>query len=97
MRVIADLHGGDPEDIVARAEFQEIKERVLFEVSPSARMANRLVSLLCPEGERRRENVRRYVETIQAPCIACHVVSGICTTCESCCASLLHILTTSFS
>ena len=33
MQVIADLHGGDPEDLVARAEFQEIKERVLFEVS----------------------------------------------------------------
>ena len=32
MQVIADLHGGDPEDLVARAEFQEIKERVLFEV-----------------------------------------------------------------
>ena len=33
MQVIADLHGGDPEDLVARAEFQEIKERVLFDVS----------------------------------------------------------------
>lgn len=33
MRVIADLHGGDPEDLTARAEFQEIKERVLFDVS----------------------------------------------------------------
>ena len=32
MRVIADLHGGDPEDIVAKAEFQEIKDRVTFEV-----------------------------------------------------------------
>ena len=32
MRVIADLHGGDPEDIVAKAEFQEIKERVVWEV-----------------------------------------------------------------
>ena len=32
MRVIADLHGGDPEDLVARAEFLEIKERVMFEV-----------------------------------------------------------------
>ncbi|KAI0756710.1 general substrate transporter [Daedaleopsis nitida] len=31
MRVIADLHGGDPEDIVAKAEFQEIKDRVIFE------------------------------------------------------------------
>jgi len=28
MRVIADLHGGDPEDLIAKAEFQEIKEKV---------------------------------------------------------------------
>lgn len=31
MRVLADLHGGDPEDMVAKAEFQEIKDRVMFE------------------------------------------------------------------
>ncbi|KAI1793853.1 general substrate transporter [Ganoderma leucocontextum] len=31
MRVIADLHGGDPEDLLAKAEFQEIKDRVTFE------------------------------------------------------------------
>ena len=33
MKVIADLHGGDPEDLLAKAEFQEIKDRVIFEVS----------------------------------------------------------------
>ena len=33
MQVIADLHGGDPEDLVAKAEFQEIKDRVMYEVS----------------------------------------------------------------
>ena len=33
MKVIADLHGGDPEDLIAKAEFQEIKDRVIFEVS----------------------------------------------------------------
>ena len=32
MQVIADLHGGDPEDLVARSEFQEIKESVMFDV-----------------------------------------------------------------
>jgi hypothetical protein len=32
MRVIVDLHGGDPEDLVAKAEFQEIKDRVIAEV-----------------------------------------------------------------
>jgi hypothetical protein len=32
MRVIVDLHGGDPEDLVAKAEFHEIKERVIAEV-----------------------------------------------------------------
>ncbi|KAI0053369.1 general substrate transporter [Auriscalpium vulgare] len=31
MLVIADLHGGDPEDLVAKAEFQEIKDRVITE------------------------------------------------------------------
>jgi hypothetical protein len=34
MQVIADLHGGDPEDLGARAEFHEIKERVISEVIP---------------------------------------------------------------
>ena len=32
MRIIADLHGGDPENAVARAEFQEIKGKVMEEV-----------------------------------------------------------------
>ena len=32
MRVISDLHEGDPEDLLAKAEFQEIKDRVMFEV-----------------------------------------------------------------
>lgn len=35
MKVILDLHGGDPENIIAKAEFQEIKERVMFDVSPT--------------------------------------------------------------
>jgi hypothetical protein len=33
MRVIADLHGGDPEDPSATAEFQEIKQKVMEEVT----------------------------------------------------------------
>ena len=33
MQVIADLHGGDPENASAKAEFQEIKDRVTFDVS----------------------------------------------------------------
>lgn len=32
MRVIADLHGGDPNNEEAQAEFQEIKDRVMSEV-----------------------------------------------------------------
>jgi hypothetical protein len=32
MRVIADLHGGDPENEIAKAEFREIKEKVIAEV-----------------------------------------------------------------
>lgn len=33
MRVLVDLHGGDPDDVIAKAEFAEIKERIVFEVS----------------------------------------------------------------
>jgi hypothetical protein len=33
LRVIADLHGGDPDNPVALAEFQEIKEKVKEDVS----------------------------------------------------------------
>lgn len=33
MRVIVDLHGGDPDDMLAQAEFREIKEKVVSEVS----------------------------------------------------------------
>ena len=33
MQVIADLHGGDLENASAKAEFQEIKDRVNFDVS----------------------------------------------------------------
>lgn len=33
MRVLADLHGGDPNNATAQAEFKEIKERVEMEVS----------------------------------------------------------------
>ena len=33
MRVIVDLHGGEPNDFVAQAEFQEIKDKVMYEVS----------------------------------------------------------------
>lgn len=32
MRVIADLHGGDLNDLKAQAEFQEIKDKVVQEV-----------------------------------------------------------------
>lgn len=32
LRVIVDLHGGNPDDEVAHAEFQEIKEKIMAEV-----------------------------------------------------------------
>ncbi len=50
MRVIADLHGGDLEDVVAKAEFKEIKERVIFEVSVST--ASSISPLLTVNSER---------------------------------------------
>ena len=35
LKVIVDLHGGDPEDPIAKAEFREIKDKVMFDVSLS--------------------------------------------------------------
>lgn len=32
MRILVDLHGGDPENLTAIAEYTEIKDRVLEEV-----------------------------------------------------------------
>ena len=32
LQVLVDLHGGDPHDEIANAEYQEIKERVMAEV-----------------------------------------------------------------
>lgn len=32
LRIIVDLHGGDETDEQAHAEYQEIKDRVMFEV-----------------------------------------------------------------
>lgn len=32
LRVIVDLHGGDPNNVLAQAEYQEIKDKVLEEV-----------------------------------------------------------------
>jgi hypothetical protein len=31
LRVIADLHGGDLENVVAKAEYREIKDKVIME------------------------------------------------------------------
>lgn len=36
LRVLIDLHGGDPNNEIANAEFQEIKDRVMFEVCLTA-------------------------------------------------------------
>jgi hypothetical protein len=47
MRVIADLHGGDLDDPVAKAEFNEIKEKVLLEVSGTYGIFGRLLNVFC--------------------------------------------------
>lgn len=39
MRVIVDLHGGDPQDVIAIAEYEEIKERVMLEVRSLTRVS----------------------------------------------------------
>lgn len=49
MRVIVDLHGGDPNHILAQAEFREIKEKVVSEVGvPVVMSCLHLDSIPCP-------------------------------------------------
>lgn len=48
MRVIADLHGGDLEDPVAKAEFREIKDKVIADVCDSSEVHWHEKSDICP-------------------------------------------------
>ena len=78
MRVIVDLHGGWPDDPVAKTEFEEIKERVILEASCIT--ASSTDKPLIPQTvarERRGENVRCDVATVQAPRTACHVLPNV--------------------
>lgn len=43
LRVIVDLHGGDPQDLIALSEYEEIKERVMLEVCISLCMRGNLL------------------------------------------------------
>lgn len=81
MRVIVDLHGGDPNDILAQAEFQEIKEKVVSEVSvPMAMPYLCYNSVICSACTWRGSHVFDHVEKVQTPCLACNVVSSFCST-----------------
>ena len=78
MQVISDLHGGDPEDLLAKAEFQEIKDKVQDEVILVIASANPCSREL--EGLRRRTVIPNDVEEVQATSSPCHVFSSVCST-----------------
>ena len=84
MRVIVDLHGGWPDDPVAKTEFEEIKERVILEASSIT--ASPVDTPLIPQTvarERRGENVRCDVATVQAARVARDVFTNVCSAGES--------------
>ncbi len=62
MRVIADLHGGDPEDPKAVAEFREIKDKVLEDVCCHSFFKMNVASLT------RFDSVLRVKEGLILPC-----------------------------
>lgn len=45
MRILADLHGGDLDNAVARAEFREIKDKIILEVRQSALLLSALLMI----------------------------------------------------
>ena len=77
MQVIADLHGGDLEDPSAKAEFQEIKDRVNFDVNYHWFFAPiQDAEISPPAGIRRSALVQGHVEEVQAQSFASHVLTG---------------------
>lgn len=83
MIVIADLHGGDMNGTVAKAEFNEIKDKVVAEVchcvvlSPLAMRSQCFVASFWGGPV-----VQNDVEEISKTCIISNVLSGFCTTCK---------------
>jgi hypothetical protein len=81
MCIIADLHGGDPNDPIAIAEFQEIQEKVQLEVSSSRLGMARSAadSTWTPSVYvRRNENVCNHVEEISTASAPRNVFPRLC-------------------
>ena len=65
MRVLADLHGGDLDNAVARAEFREIKDKIILEVLQSPNLLSTLLMTdLITAAKRGRSFIRHDVEEI---------------------------------
>jgi hypothetical protein len=79
MQVIADLHGGDLEDALAKAEFQEIKDRVNFDVShPSLTpWSSQHAKKSCTAGIWRGAFLQSHVGEVQTQSFIGHVIPGL--------------------
>ena len=83
MRVIADLHGGDLDDPIAKAEFREIKDKVVADVCDFLNAVMGLSDVwLLLASIWARTNILAHVEKIQTESIACHVVTSFCAASE---------------
>jgi hypothetical protein len=81
MRVLADLYGGDIDSLKARAEFQEIKDKVIQEVCHTCFFAK--LYLTFPIASiRSGKDIWSDVENVQTARPARNVLAGICSTGE---------------
>ena len=78
LQVIADLHGGDSDDPIAIAVYQEIKDKVREVVCISHVLKSSTPLNISSARIWRRKIISTNVEEIQTTCSSCNVVTSFC-------------------
>ena len=76
LQVIADLHGGDTDDPIAMAVYQEIKDKVREDVCISHFEKYSFKYFISSARIWRRKIISTNVEEVQTTCSSCNVVTS---------------------
>ena len=78
LQVIADLHGGDPDDPIAMAVYQEIKDKVreVVCISHVSKKYDFFKYFISSARIWRRKIISTNVEEVQTTCSSCNVVTS---------------------